>query len=161
MTTERVFTKWAVFVIVRNEKGEVLLQQRARGAKYLNGYWDFPSGHGEYEEDIRVSAIRELKEEVGLDGKPEDLRLVHIDQYFVDDNYINFIFALDTWNGTPRVCEPDKCDAVAWFATDKLPEKCVNGVRVVEAAGFTNDLTYSITNKDMFYNRLGLPGRDA
>ncbi|HEY4161015.1 MAG TPA: NUDIX domain-containing protein [Candidatus Saccharimonadales bacterium] len=154
---ERVFTKWAVFVIVRNEQGEVLLQQRARDAKYLNGYWDLPSGHGEHNEDIRVTAVRELKEEVGLDGRPEDLRLVQIDQYFVEDNYINFVFALDIWNGTPKVCEPDKCDGVAWFAPDKLPEKCVNVVRAVEAAGFTDGLTYSITDKDTFYNLMGFP----
>jgi 8-oxo-dGTP pyrophosphatase MutT (NUDIX family) len=155
--SERVLTKWAVFVIVRNEKGEILLQQRARSARYLNGYWDLPSGHGEYDEDIRATAIRELKEEVDLNGRQEDLRLVHIDQYFVEVNYINFIFALDKWSGEPKACEPDKCDGVAWFAPDKLPEKCVNVVRAVEAAGFTDDLTYSVTNKDTYYGLMGLP----
>lgn len=155
--SERALTKWAVFVIVRNERGEVLLQRRARDAKYLNGYWDFPSGHGEYDEDIRNTAVRELKEEVGLHGRPEDLQLVHIDQYFVEANYINFVFALDVWSGTPGVCEPDKCDGVEWFAPDKLPEKCVNVVRAVETAGFSSELTYSVTDKHTFYKQMGFP----
>jgi len=160
MSEQREITRWVAFVIVRNHKGEVLLQQRA-GRRYLAGYWDFPSGHGELNESIHGTAIRELREEVGLDGRPEDLRLVHIDQYFVEVNYINFVFALDTWSGTPKVCEPDKCDGVAWFAPDKLPDKCVNIVRVVEATGFTDGLTYSVTDKDTFCNLMGLPRQET
>ncbi len=158
--TERATTRWAVFVIIRNKAGEILLQQRALG-KYLGGYWDFPSGHGEYDEDIRVTTIRELKEEVDLDGKPEDLRLTHIDQYFVEVEYINFVFVLDSWRGTPKVCEPDKCSGVGWFALDKLPEKCVNVVRAVETAGFGNELTYSVTDKHTYHDLMGLPKQAA
>jgi len=154
---DRFTTRIAVFVIVRNDKGEILLQRRAAGAKYLEGYWDFPSGHGEHGESLRDSAIRELKEEVGLDGKPEDLRLVHIEQYFVEVNYINFIFALDQWSGTPKVCEPDKCSAIAWFAPEALPEQCVNAVRAAETAAFSDDLTYSITDKESYAKLVSLP----
>jgi 8-oxo-dGTP diphosphatase len=158
--TERFMTRFAVFVVIRNDKGEILLQQRGPG-KYLAGYWDFPSGHGEHGEPLQDTTIRELKEEVGLDGKPEDLRLIHIDQYFVEVDYINFVFVLDTWSGIPSICEPDKCSGVEWFPEDKLPEKCVNAVRVVEAAGFTGELTYSVTDKDMYYRVMGFPQQAA
>jgi mutator protein MutT len=119
---QRFVTRVAVFVIVRNKKGQVLLQQRA--TPYLGGYWDFPSGHGEPGESFRDAAIRELKEEVGLLGEPEALRLVHIDQYFVDVSYVNFVFLLDSWSGIPKICEPDKCAAVKWYDTDMIPEEC-------------------------------------
>jgi 8-oxo-dGTP diphosphatase len=154
---ERFVTRVAVFVIVRNERDEILLQQRALGAKYLNGYWDFPSGHGEHGEDIRATAIRELTEEVGLEGRPEDLRLVHIDQYFLKQNYINFVFTLDAWSGTPKVCEPDKCSAVGWFAPDALPEKCVNVVRAAEQGGFDEPVSYSITDFESYAVLMGEP----
>lgn len=160
MAESREITRWAVFVIVRNEKGEILLQQRGPD-RYLGGYWDFPSGHGERGEDMRASAIRELKEEVDLDGKPEDLRLVHIEHYFVEVNYLNFVFVLDKWSGEPKVCEPDKCTGIGWFAPDKLPEKCVNTVRAVEAGGFSDELTYSITDKNTYYKLMGLPQQDV
>jgi 8-oxo-dGTP diphosphatase len=156
MAEERASTRWAVFVIVRNDKGKIPLQQRGPES-YLGGYWDFPSGHGEYDEDIRDTTIRELKEEVGLDARPEDLRLVHIDQHFVNLNYINFVFVLDAWSGTPKVCEPDKCSAVGWFTQEQLPAQCVNVVRAVEATGFSDELTYSVTDKDVFYNLMKFP----
>lgn len=151
---DRFTTRVAVFVIVRNEKGEILLQQRGPQS-YLAGHWDFPSGHGEHDESLKDTAIRELKEEVDVDGDAKDLRLIHIDQYFVEVNYLNFVFVLDKWRGTPKVCEPDKCSAIGWFAEDKLPEECVNVVRAVAAAGFGAELKYSITNKDTFYNLMG------
>ena len=157
MAEERFTTRIAVFVIVRNDTGEILLQQRAAGANYLEGYWDFPSGHGEYGESLRDTAIRELNEEVGLDADPKDLRLVHIEQFFVEKNYINFIFELDKWTGTPKVCEPDKCSAVDWFTADALPEQCVNAVRAAEEAGFSDELTYSITDKESYSKMIGLP----
>lgn len=87
-------TMAAVFVLLRNDKGEFLLQQRANTG-YLDGYYDFAcSGHVEPGELIRDTAVRELQEEVGLTAKPEDLKLVHIDQYFLDRDYINFVSSL-------------------------------------------------------------------
>jgi len=153
---ERFMTRLAVFVVLRNKKGEILLQQRGPKS-YLAGYWDFPSGHGELNESLRDSAVRELYEEVGLTAKPEDLRLIHIDQYFLEINYVNFVFALDAWSGTPKVCEPDKCSAVGWFAEGELPELCVNAVRAVEAAGFTDELTYSVTDRESYARIMGEP----
>ena len=155
---ERLLTRVAVFVVLQNAQGEVLLQQRGPNG-YLGGYWDFPSGHGEFGEDVRTTAIRELNEEVGLVGKPEDLRLIHIEQYFIEENYINFVFALDSWSGTPKVCEPDKCSAVGWFAMDALPEKCVNAVRSVERRGLGKELSYSITDRESYAVIMGEPFR--
>jgi len=158
---DRFMTRVTVFVIVRNEKGEILLQQRGPNS-YLGGYWDFPSGHAELGEALRDTAVRELYEEVGLIVKAEDLRLVHIDQYFIKVEYIEFIFAADSWSGTPKVCEPDKCTAVGWFAEDKLPEKCVNAVRAVAASGgFSDELTYSITDYKSYEQFMGEPFKEG
>ena len=157
---DRFTTRVAVFVIVRNEKGEMLLQQRGPG-KYLAGYWDFPSGHNELGESLQTTSIRELKEEVDLDGRPEDLKLVHIDQYFIEVEYINFVFSLNAWSGTPRIGEPNSCSSIAWFAPNTLPGNCVNVVRAVESAGFSDELTYSVTDKDTYYRLMELPKQDT
>jgi 8-oxo-dGTP diphosphatase len=153
---DRFTTRLAAFVIVYNDKRGVLLQQRAPNS-YLGGYWDFPSGHGEHGESIRDSAVRELAEEMGLVGRAEDLRLIHLDQYFLEQDYINFVFVLDTWSGTPKICEPESCSAIGWFALDALPEKCVNAVRAVEHAGFGPELTYSVTNMAGYEAIMGEP----
>ena len=144
--TERFQTRQAVFVLLRNDKNEILLQQRS-GTGYLDGYWDFPSGHVELGESLRNTASRETKEEIDIDIAAEDLELVHIEQFFVDRNYINYTFEARLWQGEPRICEPEKCSAIGWFSADALPSKCVNAVRAVEATGFSSELTYSVTDK--------------
>lgn len=148
MSNERFTTKLAVFVILRDEAGKILLHQRA--SNYLIGYWDFPSGHVERGEELRETAARELLEEVGVRARSQDLQLIHIDHYSIETDYVNFIFLCDSWEGEPRICEPEKCTAIGWFAPDKLPEKCVNAVRAVEAAGFTDELTYSVTTRESY-----------
>lgn len=151
---ERHLTRQAVFVIIRNDKDEILLQQRANSG-FLDGYWDFPSGHVEYGESLLESAIRETVEEVGVAVKPEDLRLVHIEQFFVENDYVNYTFEAVNWSGTPKIGEPEKCSAIKWFATDSLPAKCVNAVRSNEAQGFSRRLTFSVTDASSFNNMIG------
>ena len=109
--TERFQTLQAVFVLLRNDKNEILLQKRA-GTGYLDGYWDFPSGHVEFGESLRDTASRETKEEINIDVAPEDLELIHIKQFFVERNYINYTFEARSWQGEPRICEPEKCSAL-------------------------------------------------
>lgn len=153
--SERFVTRQAVFVIVRNDKNEMLLQQRL--GKYLSGYWDFPSGHVEYGEDMRVSAVRELAEETGIIAKPEALELTHMDQYFIEVDYVNYVFELRDWHGEPKILEPEKCSAMDWFAQDALPQKCVNVVRAVEHAGFDGGVTYSVTDRGGYQALMGQP----
>lgn len=147
--SDRFTTRSAIFVIVRNEQGEMLLQRRA-GTNYLDGYFDFPSGHVEDKESIRAAAARELVEETGVIVREEDLRLVHINQNFLDAPYVNFTFVADTWSGEPSICEPNKCDDMGFFAPNALPEKCTLNVRVNEQAGFADDVTYSLVTPDNY-----------
>ena len=46
--------------LVSNRRGDYLLIRR-------NGLWDLPKGHQEDGEDIRLTAIREVREETGVD----------------------------------------------------------------------------------------------
>lgn len=142
--TERIETRVVAYVLVRNDKDEILLLQRS-GTGYLDDYWDLPSGHLEEGETIRDTAVRELSEEAGLTVLAEDMRLIHVDQFDVDVRYTNFTFLATEWSGEPRIGEPDKCKATGWFRLHELPELCTNGVRVNEAADFSDDITYSLT----------------
>ena len=58
-------------IAVFNEKGELLLQQRAD-----NNKWGFPGGAMEYGESLEDTALRELYEETGLTAK--DLEFIEI-----------------------------------------------------------------------------------
>lgn len=56
----------AASTIVVNQEGKILLQRRAD-----NGFWSLPGGAMEIGETIGEAAIRETKEETGLDVEPE------------------------------------------------------------------------------------------
>lgn len=152
----RVVFRAAVFMIIRDEQGRVLLQRRANTG-FMDGYYDFPSGHVEEGESFVDAGIRELHEETGLMTSESDLSLRHINQNYFDQPYINIIFDVASWQGTPAVAEPDKCDDMGFFGVDALPEKCSLAVRDVERAGFGGVPTLSSVTLADFESLIGFP----
>ena len=57
-----------IIVFILNSKKEVLLQKRSATKLHHPNKWALCSGHVEgFDEDFECAAIRELKEELGLD----------------------------------------------------------------------------------------------
>jgi 8-oxo-dGTP diphosphatase len=124
----------------------------------LDGYYDFAaSGHVEDGESIRDCAIREL-EQIGVKSRIEDLKLVHINQNFLNIPYINFTCVRDTWIGKPKICEPEKCSDLGYFALDSLPKKCTLNARVNELTGFGGTLNYSFVTPEIYAVVMGDAG---
>lgn len=146
----------AVYVIVRNPAGEILLHQRANTG-FLDGYWDFPSGHVEPGEGIRQAAVRELAEEAGLQADVADLHLVHVNQNELDMPYMGFTFLASKWQGEPTIMEPEKCSGMAFFAPDALPAKCSLSVRQNAGDGFSSNLNYTLVNLQNYVEVMGEP----
>ena len=93
---ERFLARSAVFIVLRNAQGEVLLQRRYQTG-YMDGRYDLPSGHVERGEKLLDAAVRELQEEVKVTVRPEDLQLWHVNQFSaMNQDYYNFFFVVDT-----------------------------------------------------------------
>ncbi|MFI5955792.1 NUDIX domain-containing protein [Cryptosporangium sp. NPDC051539] len=105
--------------------GQVLLTQRAGG--YAAGQWHMPSGKLEAGESIKHAAVREAREEVGVDLDPTALRCVHALHVLPpgEDPRVGFFFEATDWTGDPVNQEPEKCSAIGWFALDNLPDGMV------------------------------------
>ena len=108
-------------VFVVNDCGEILLGRKRRGMGY--GKWNGFGGKIEPGETMRECAVRELHEECGLTGKPEDLILA-ADLYFVQEehpewNHGGSIYFLKKWEGTPA--GSDEMNPPQWFAPENFP----------------------------------------
>jgi 8-oxo-dGTP diphosphatase len=106
--------------------GRVLLGRRANTG-FSDGKWHLPSGHLEPGESVSAATIREAAEEVGVAIDPADLEFAHTMHHRHGDEVVRvgFFFQAVRWSGTVHNAEPHKCDEVAWFAPEALPEPMV------------------------------------
>jgi 8-oxo-dGTP pyrophosphatase MutT (NUDIX family) len=65
------FIQTGAAIIIRNENGEILLQERTDRNK-----WGLPGGCQDLGEDLRVTAVREAYEETGIQIDPNDIVLI-------------------------------------------------------------------------------------
>lgn len=65
------FIQTGAAIIIRNEKGEILLQERTDRNK-----WGLPGGCQDLGEDLRVTAVREAYEETGIKLDPNKIKLI-------------------------------------------------------------------------------------
>jgi mutator protein MutT len=131
----------ASYAVLVNDKQEVCMMRRANTG-WKDGYYGFPSGRVERSETFLETVVRESKEEVDIDVNPQDASLFLIQNRF-DDNqqvtkdWVDMFFVVNKWNGTPKIAEPHKCDAIEWFSLDNLPEKIV--ANVADALNYLKD----------------------
>lgn len=65
------FIQTGAAIIIRNEKGQTLLQERTDRDK-----WGLPGGCQDLGEDLRVTAVREAFEETGIKLEPDKIILI-------------------------------------------------------------------------------------
>ena len=101
---------------IYNSKDEILVQKRSMNKKRFPGYWDMPcAGHVDAGESSIVGAIREAKEEIGLDINKEDLQFVF--EYIEDDAWeIGQVFFYKCDNKTEEMSlQEEEVEEVKWI----------------------------------------------
>ena len=92
----------AVTSLIVNKKGELLILKRSEKVRTYNGFWAGVSGYIEKDEEPYDTAIKEIREEVGLDKKditfikkhgPVEIRDIHREKKY---NWRIFIFVFKT-----------------------------------------------------------------
>jgi len=108
-------------IVLNNER--VLLGKRlgSHGA----GTWSFPGGKLDYGEDPFYCALRETKEETGMNVRMIDRNsCASTNDIFEKENlhFTTLYFRADYNGGIPIVMEPNKCEEWKWFSWNNLPK---------------------------------------
>lgn len=114
----------ACFVILRRNKKVAMVKRK--NTNWMDGYYGLPAGKVEWGERFILGAVREAKEEAGIDITPTDLRYVHtVHRHSEDTDWIDIYFEVDSWRGEPYNAEEDKSDELVWLEIDNLPNNVV------------------------------------
>ena len=120
----------AVFIVMIQDNKILLCCRQNSG--YADGLYSLPAGHVEAGESVSAAAIREAREEIGVEFTKEELALVHVRSDNANDAHrVHHFFRATTWSGEPKNNEPDKCSDLSWFSLDALPENMIPYVREV------------------------------
>lgn len=107
-----------VLVFIQNYEGKFLIQKRS---EIKNGLYATTGGHPKSGESSLQGIITEVKEEIGIDLKPEDVKLYYggrsdEEQVFWDDYYVK----MDIPNIENLKLQEEEVASVHWFTADEI-----------------------------------------
>ncbi len=102
------------------KNGKVLVGKR-KGSHGKNEY-AWPGGHLEYGESIIDCAIREVKEETGIETQNIRFQFVANVLKYLPKHYVHIGLVADWKSGEAKVLEPEKVEEWLWRDLDSLPE---------------------------------------
>lgn len=109
-----------VLVFIQNSEGKFLIQKRS---ERKNGKYATTGGHPKSGENSIQGIITEVKEEIGLDIKPEDLQLYYggkseIEKVFWDDYYVK----MDVPDIDKLKLQEEEVASVHWFSIEEIKD---------------------------------------
>lgn len=120
-------------IVIRDNK--VLMQKRL--SKHGHGTWAFPGGHLEFGESPEQCAIRETKEEAGINITNLRRGPYTNDLHASEQKHVITLFIItDSFTGEPTVCEPEKNEGWEWFEWNDMPEPLFLAIVHLREQGF-------------------------
>jgi len=106
-------------------KEDKVLLARRFNTGYRDGEYSVPAGHLDGDETVIAAGIREAKEEIGVDIKPDNMNFSSVMHRVEGDERVDFFVQVHKWSGEIVNTEPDKCDDLRWVSLDELPDNTI------------------------------------
>ncbi len=112
-----------VGIFIINDKREVLLQKRSANKRFSPNKWGLCAGHVDAYESLETAALREIKEEVGLDLSLKELipygeREINISDSNSHITY--FYYVICNKKAEEFVIQEEELSEVKWFNIDEI-----------------------------------------
>ena len=124
-TTRKMGIGFGVMILKNNQ---ALLGQRhvdpEKADSLMNGEgtWTMPGGKLDFGESFEEGAMREVKEEIDIDIKLEDLKVIALNNDIVPNaHFVTIGLLCEKFDGEVKVMEPDEITRWEWFDLDNLP----------------------------------------
>jgi 8-oxo-dGTP diphosphatase len=124
---------------VVEKHGKILLLRRAANKRILPDHWDLPGGKLEPGEDPVACAVRETKEETGLDVtilRPYNTWSCVIEFDGMHEHVVEIDFIAEAMRTEPVVLRPKEHVEYRWFGKDELPAKLSSELRATILKAF-------------------------
>jgi 8-oxo-dGTP diphosphatase len=108
--------------LIVHDDGRFLALKRAREPQA--GLWETPGGFCDGWEEPAAAAVREGREELGVEVTLGDFVGMYIGSYAYQDELLPVLdcFYLATLDGARVTLDPDESSGMAWFALDEPPK---------------------------------------
>ena len=109
-------------------QSDTVLLVRRYDTGFEDGNFGPVGGHIDENEPVTQAAIRECKEEIGVEISPTDLTFIGVAHYKSPAGEgVDLFFKVSKWKGEPY--PRNECDDLKWCSFDKLPENTIPFVR--------------------------------
>ena len=118
---------WEIAVFLVNDNKELLLQKRSPNKRFSPNKWGLCAGHVDSGETPEKTALREIKEELGIKLSPGDLRILEErDVLKLESNSRLTRMYYVIYNKNDFTIQTEELSEVKWFNIDDVIDRIKN-----------------------------------
>ena len=137
---ERFKMRVTVHLILEHNNEFLLLRRYNTG--YEDGNYSVIAGHLNGNETIKEAMIREDLEEANITIDDKQLKIVGVMHRKDGDESIDYYLYTNKFSGNIRIMEPNKCDDLAFYKLDNLPDNIIPYIKTA-LYNYKNNIIFS------------------